>query len=181
MTFFGMASGIMVRMCLSVAIVAMVKSESNETNTDLGNECPLGLKDPSEVINQLKAKLSLNVHFQSDAYEGEFAWNEEEQGLILGSYFWGNILGQIPGGYLSERFGGKRVFTFGMFGTSLATLFIPLASSYGVGAFIAVRIIQGLTQVLSFNPFLTHFDLKCATGFHGRLYVLPHSKMDTIA
>jgi MFS family permease len=42
--------------------------------------------------------------------EGEFAWDKSTQGLILGSFYWGYIITQIPGGWLAAKFGGKHVF-----------------------------------------------------------------------
>jgi len=34
---------------------------------------------------------------------GEFNWNGEQRGLVLGAFFYGYILTQIPGGYLASR------------------------------------------------------------------------------
>ena len=42
--------------------------------------------------------------------DGEFDWDKETQGIILGAFFWGYLLTQIPGGWLAERVGGKGVF-----------------------------------------------------------------------
>ena len=36
---------------------------------------------------------------------GEFNWDEYTQGIILGSFFYGYILTQIPGGYFAEKVG----------------------------------------------------------------------------
>ena len=34
--------------------------------------------------------------------EGEFVWNKETQGIILGAFFWGYLVTQIPGGWLAQ-------------------------------------------------------------------------------
>jgi MFS transporter, ACS family, solute carrier family 17 (sodium-dependent inorganic phosphate cotransporter), other len=39
-----------------------------------------------------------------------FSWTEGEKQLILGSFFWGYILTELPGGRLAELIGGHRVF-----------------------------------------------------------------------
>ena len=38
---------------------------------------------------------------------GEFDWDAETQGLILGCFFYGYALSHVPGGLLAERYGGK--------------------------------------------------------------------------
>ncbi len=40
----------------------------------------------------------------------DFTWDSSTQGIILGSFFYGYILTQIPGGWLATKFGGKRIF-----------------------------------------------------------------------
>lgn len=35
---------------------------------------------------------------------GEFNWNGHQRGLVLGAFFYGYILTQIPGGYLASRY-----------------------------------------------------------------------------
>ena len=44
---------------------------------------------------------------QSGGGGGEFAWDAETQGLILGCFFYGYALSMVPGGVLAERYGGK--------------------------------------------------------------------------
>ena len=39
--------------------------------------------------------------------QGEFEWDPETQGLILGCFFYGYALSHVPGGLLAERYGGK--------------------------------------------------------------------------
>ena len=68
-------------------------------------------------------------------------------GLILGSFFYGYIFTQLPGGWLGARFGGKNLFGFGVLTTSVLTMFTPLAARHSVGTLIAVRILEGLGEV----------------------------------
>ncbi|KAB7495011.1 Sialin [Armadillidium nasatum] len=60
--------------------------------------------------------------------EGEFDWDEHTQGLILGAFFYGFILTNIPGGILANYFGGKIVVGVSIFLTGILTLFSPLAA-----------------------------------------------------
>jgi len=80
---------------------------------------------------------------------GEFNWDEEEQGIILGSFFWGYILTQLPGGFLGQKYGGKWPLGFGLLITGIFTLLTPFAAQMGKEALIVCRIIQGLGEGVS--------------------------------
>ena len=45
--------------------------------------------------------------FSSLKQDGEFLWDAETQGLILGCFFYGYAASHVPGGLLAERYGGK--------------------------------------------------------------------------
>ena len=68
-------------------------------------------------------------------------------GIILGSFFYGYIITQLPGGWLGARFGGKYLFGLGVLCTSVLTIFTPLAARHSVGMLILVRILEGLGEV----------------------------------
>jgi ACS family sodium-dependent inorganic phosphate cotransporter-like MFS transporter 5 len=76
-----------------------------------------------------------------------FSWNAEQQGIILGAFFYGYVITQIPGGYLAEKYGGKWLFGIGTFITAFLTLLTPLAAKAGTTQFIAVRVLEGLGEV----------------------------------
>lgn len=38
----------------------------------------------------------------------QFNWDPETVGLIHGSFFWGYIVTQIPGGFISNKFAANR-------------------------------------------------------------------------
>ncbi|OXB62643.1 hypothetical protein ASZ78_016938 [Callipepla squamata] len=77
----------------------------------------------------------------------KYSWDADTQGWILGSFFYGYIITQIPGGYLASKIGGKLLLGFGIFGTSVFTLLTPLAADLGVGYLIAVRALEGLGEL----------------------------------
>lgn len=76
-----------------------------------------------------------------------YNWDSETQGWILGSFFYGYILTQIPGGYLSGRFGPKWLLGFGILGTVVFTLLTPVAADLGASYLIAVRALEGIGEV----------------------------------
>ena len=59
----------------------------------------------------------------------QFGWDKEVEGYVLSSFFIGYIFGQIPGGYLANRFGGCIVFGVGVLATALFTLVLPLCTT----------------------------------------------------
>lgn len=78
---------------------------------------------------------------------GEFEWDQYTQGIILGSFFYGYVITQLPGGRIAEVLGAKWMFGLGIFLTAVLTLFIPIASRAHYGALIAIRVLQGLGEV----------------------------------
>ena len=80
--------------------------------------------------------------------QGEFNWDETQQGIILSAFFYGYVTTQIAGGMLSERFGGKRPLLFGIFWTSALTILTPVCTRLGdYAAIVAVRILEGIGEV----------------------------------
>lgn len=152
------------RFNLSIAIVAMVKrsnssvTPSSPTNTSysfltehthpqdnhthlistqLGPACPL----PSPPSSSFFAIIP------PPEEGGEFEWDEVQQGIILGSFFWGYVLTQLPGGIIAQRYGGKWPLGLGLLITAVFALLTPLAARTHVGFLIAARVIQGLGEV----------------------------------
>ena len=74
----------------------------------------------------------------------EFGWNETAMGLLQSLFFWGFTLSHLPGGWLADRYGGRRVLGIGTLGWSLATAATPLAS--GLGTLGAARVALGLGE-----------------------------------
>ncbi|XP_048661663.1 sialin isoform X9 [Marmota marmota marmota] len=79
-----------------------------------------------------------------------YQWDAETQGWILGSFFYGYIITQIPGGYVASKIGGKLLLGFGILGTSVFTLFTPIAADLGVAALIVLRALEGLGEGVTF-------------------------------
>ena len=85
---------------------------------------------------------------------GEFEWDSYTQGIILGSFFYGYVITQLPGGRIAEVLGARWMFGLGVFLTAVLTLAIPIASRAHYGALIAIRVIQGLGEVSAFLSLL---------------------------
>ncbi|KAJ9573906.1 hypothetical protein L9F63_008705 [Diploptera punctata] len=120
MAFFGFFGVYAMRVNLSVAIVAM----TSEKNVTLRNGTIATYK--------------------------EFDWSPTVHGLVLSSFFYGYIFTQIPGGWLGARFGGSIVYGVGVGVTALFTLLTPPLVWFGVDALIAVRVIEGLFEGMTY-------------------------------
>lgn len=105
---------------MSVAIVAMTENRT----VDLGN---------GEV-----------------GYEQHFNYNSVEKGLVLSSFFYGYIMTQLAGGYISSKIGGNLVFGLGIGMTALLTLLTPIAAKTNVYLLVAVRVLEGFFEGVTF-------------------------------
>ena len=72
------------------------------------------------------------------------------QGLILSAFFWGYLWPQLAGGWLADRFGGKRVLAVGVAVWSVATVITPGAARMSFIVLFAVRILLGLGEGVNF-------------------------------
>ncbi|XP_037934645.1 sialin-like [Teleopsis dalmanni] len=120
LAFFGFFNVYSMRVNLSVAIVAMTE---NRTTIDANGVETVG---------------------------PEFPWDSKQKGLILSSFFYGYILTQFAGGFISSKIGGNIVFGIGIGATAILTLFTPMAAKHSLDAFIAVRIIEGFFEGVTF-------------------------------
>jgi ACS family sodium-dependent inorganic phosphate cotransporter len=77
-------------------------------------------------------------------------YNPAATGLILSSFFWGYIGPQMLGGWLADRFGGKRVLTAGVVLWSIGTLLTPAAAEISFGALLLMRAVLGLGESVHF-------------------------------
>uniref|UniRef100_A0A8C5GMH2 Major facilitator superfamily (MFS) profile domain-containing protein n=1 Tax=Gouania willdenowi TaxID=441366 RepID=A0A8C5GMH2_GOUWI len=84
------------------------------------------------------------------AIKAQFNWDPETVGMIHGSFFWGYIVTQIPGGYISSRLAANRVFGAAIVLTSILNMFIPSAARTHYGCVIFVRILQGLVEGVTY-------------------------------
>ncbi|XP_076041766.1 sialin-like [Oratosquilla oratoria] len=79
-----------------------------------------------------------------------FEWDSFTQGVILGSFFYGYLTTQLPGGRLAELYGTRRIFGGAVLASGLLSLLTPVAASCHYGALVALRILLGIVQGVSF-------------------------------
>lgn len=120
LAFFGFFNVYALRVNLSVAVVAM--TEPVETKLENGTVVMIP----------------------------EFDWSSQTKGLVLSSFFYGYLITQLPGGWLAAKIGGNRVFAIGIGATSLLTLFTPPLAHTSTALLIAVRVIEGLFEGVTY-------------------------------
>lgn len=74
---------------------------------------------------------------------GEFEWSRQFQGYVLSSYFYGYLVTQVLGGFLSGKYGAKHVLGTGMIIMVVMTMLTPVAARISAYLLIVLRIILG--------------------------------------
>lgn len=134
MVIFGFMLNYALRVNFTIAIVAMTKTLKNLTigNGDFDNATTLELSSLSTTTEQSVI-----------AEEEKFEWDAYQQNLMLGSFFWGYVLTELPGGRLAEVVGGRRVFGYSMLFASVLTLLTPIAAYTNYIAVVILRAVLG--------------------------------------
>lgn len=132
------------------AIVSMVTPSIIITTKTIFNESIMpidtGLCPGSRVSNEEKHNSAnfKNENKSSGPIE-TFDWDPTTQGAILGSFFYGYILLQIPAGRFSEIFGGKWIVFVSVLTSGLINVATPFLA-YSVPLLIMGRAIMGMFQ-----------------------------------
>lgn len=123
------------RVNLSIAIVAMVKDHSNPNPISNDTQCYIP-NPPGPNSNSSSG--------------GSYDWDAGQQGYILGAFFYGYIITQIPGGFLADKFGARVLLSAGMLCTSFLTLFTAIVADWGPNWLIVLRILEGLGEGVTY-------------------------------
>ncbi|XP_053478884.1 vesicular glutamate transporter 3 [Ictalurus furcatus] len=110
-----------------------------------GIRCNLGVAIVEMVNNN-----TVYINGTAVMQPAQFNWDPETVGLIHGSFFWGYIVTQIPGGFISNKLAANRVFGAAIFLTSILNMFIPSAARVHYGCVLFVRILQGLVEGVTY-------------------------------
>lgn len=94
------------------------------------------------------------ISIAGPAISKELEFSSVDLGLIFSAWGWAYVLSQLPGGWLLDRFGTKKVYAFSLFFWSLFTMGQGLAVWFhGTLAFIvlfAMRFLLGVAESPSF-------------------------------
>jgi len=126
---------------LSVAIIAMV----NHTAVAAKGGGHHDKEEEGHHGNASSAGDECGGESEEKALEnGPFVWDENIQGLVLASYFYGYILTQVGGGWVAEKFSAKHVFGVGAVLNIICTILTPFAANINYVCVIVLRVIMGI-------------------------------------
>jgi MFS family permease len=89
-------------------------------------------------------RICMSAVVQSPSFQAELGLSKESTGDILATFFLAYALGQLPAGYLADRFGPRRMLVTYILLWSLATAMTGLTST--LFALMAVRAACGLAE-----------------------------------
>ncbi|GAB1606396.1 sialin-like [Argonauta hians] len=120
-----------VRVDISVAIVCMV-------NDKHGNHSTGSSESEQECVD------TSTSHGESKKLE--FDWPPALVASILGGFFYGYTVSNIPGGILADKYGGKKVFFGCLFTAGCMTILHPVLSRVSPYLTLAARVMTGFVS-----------------------------------
>ncbi|KAE9524993.1 hypothetical protein AGLY_015043 [Aphis glycines] len=152
MGMLGVTMAFVMRACLGITLTQMVRPvvvDGDPRSTVQYDYCPM---PQSSVQSQLMSNLTTMVEVQ---YQNRFDWDKNTQGEILSSFYYGYILTHLPGGVLSQRFGGKHTMGLGILSTAIFTLITPYVAYMGSRPLTILRFVEGLGEGTTFPALYT--------------------------
>lgn len=142
-----------------VHYVPVMKGVEQSANEEINKRRGLGVRHVQACIlfvgltlaYSLRVNLSVGIVAMTDNKINPDVqtvnFSPAEKGTILGSFFWGYLVTQIPAGQLAARIGASKPLGISMMVNGITTLLLPVAAIHG--GFVAtcfVRVLQGLGQ-----------------------------------
>ncbi|XP_031629149.1 sialin-like [Contarinia nasturtii] len=144
MMFFTLAVVFSLRVSFPIVLTQMVyvpnvnPDESHLTNNVI--ICPV--QNDTESVGKPETVVSLLIN-NTDRYQ----WSQKLQGVVLSSFYYGNIFSEIPASILVQRYGAKILLLTSLALSALVTILTPMAVEYGEAyGLIATRVLLGFVQ-----------------------------------
>lgn len=127
---------------LNIALVDMTSNHSSVSKVNLTN-----IEHRSKYIDQAFNSLTpiLGTESRSSSSVTRYHWDQQVQGLLLGSLYWTYMIFQIPSGVIVERFGSRWIVTVSLIASGIINIITPLITG-STAAFIATRLALGIFQ-----------------------------------
>ena len=88
----------------------------------------------------------VNISVAAIVMAEQFDWSDTQKGFVLSSFFIGYMLAMAVAGWLSTRYGAKRVLGLALIWWSFFTFVTPFAAYASFGILIAARVAMGLGE-----------------------------------
>jgi len=79
--------------------------------------------------------------------KGDIVWSRRHSEVVTDAFYYGDVVGRLPAGVLSQRYGGKRLLGVALLVASLSTALIPLTANVHFSLVTLLRFITGATAV----------------------------------
>ncbi|MFO6299165.1 MFS transporter [Rahnella selenatireducens] len=122
------------------------------------------------VINYLDRA---NLSIANTTIAKEFGFSQTEMGLLLSAFLWPYALANLPAGWLVDRFGPKKMFSWGVGLWSTFTVMAGFINGYST--FYALRVLLGISE----SPFFTSGIKITHRWFSDKERALPTSIINT--
>ncbi|XP_069950864.1 vesicular glutamate transporter 1 isoform X3 [Cherax quadricarinatus] len=131
LALLGCALDYLSRFSLSVAIVAMVNTSSTTSN-NMPHAC-------SAAVN---ASYNDNATMKA----GEYDWSLQQQGIVLGTFFWGYFIAKGTGGRIAELVGARQTVGWCLALCGVLSMLCPAAAHLHPLVLAGLRFLMGLAQ-----------------------------------
>jgi sugar phosphate permease len=115
----------------------------------------------------------VNISTAAPAISQEFGFDKITMGVIFSAFVWAYALFQVPGGWLSDRFGARNVLTAIVAYWSAMTA--ATAAATGVASFVAIRFLFGMGEAGAFPGATRAMQLWYPRRERGLVQGLTHS------
>lgn len=148
MVFWGQIQNYMMRVNMSILVVAMAKNEPTSSKNGTTN-----ITEQTCMENRMMADFnstSSEENSNTEDNDDRFDWDAKTRGRILACFSIGYLTTQIIGGRMTEYYGVKRVYGFGLLMTGFLCFLSPVVARWNVWAFIVLRVFQGMFEGVTF-------------------------------
>jgi MFS transporter, ACS family, solute carrier family 17 (sodium-dependent inorganic phosphate cotransporter), other len=143
---------------LGMAMVCMVNNTAlqehkNRSSSKILDDTDCPMKKASKTGYDVRMRYSAhfpNIQYESfHDFQGEFLWDNTQQGMLFAAIYWGSIT-SLPAGWLSDRYSPRHLLLFSVILNVICSFLTPVAAMYGgyIPMFI-VRVFMGTGQVSS--------------------------------
>ncbi|XP_026823302.1 sialin-like isoform X1 [Rhopalosiphum maidis] len=149
----GVTMAYVMRACLGITLTQMVRPviivDSGSTSHVQRDYCPMPQSSSRGHAKSNKTGMS------EDEFQNRFDWDEKTQGEVLSAFYYGYIITHLPGGILSQKFGGKHTMGLGILSTAIFTLMTPYVAYMGSRPLTILRFVEGLGEGTTFPALCT--------------------------